>query len=1392
MTSTTQNIKRLYSNIYHLTLNHMRLTSLLRTVLLVSLLMGGPPMLIAQDRSPNNNVIYPDRAFVQNGGRVIDVTQPPYNAAGDGITDDTEAIVAAYNTIADSLREYGWQGTDNIASYLLYFPNGTYLVSNTLIHDGEINYDTAQFGTNTGPEGLARLRIVGQSRTNTIIRLADNSPGFEAGAEKEVISFQKKNVGDREGTNVPGSNQLSDITINTGSGNPGAIGVLYITANIGEISNVEIKSEDGQGFTGLDMPFFSEQGYYRDITIEGFDNGIRVVSPFATNPTLEYLTLRNQNSNGILVIDGSPSIRKLESINTVPAITMTADQAQVVLIDSELKGGSASNSAIDYQDTVSQLFVRNVQVTGYGSAIRKAGTDVVTGNVDEYVSNQVYTLFEGVEEKSLNLPVAESLLLEWEQDTAQWANVDDYTGTNDSERIQNAMNSGKPVVYFPKVKYNLTTEVTIPPSVRHINFMYTRPERAGASTQFVISEGSDEPLFMDHAQGRGILRQSAPRPVVMRNQNMEYAYTSDQPNELYLESVATVGDVSDFCPPSLTTWGRSVNNEIKTTSNFKVFGGTMWVLGYKTEGQQASFEVTDGGVLEVLGGFRNETVADEGLPIVINDSSTVSFVGYSNLGDPYEVVITETQSGITQRLLESDVPRRPFRNVFVPLYVGRAGATAPACLAPDQISAAPGLTDVQLFWQVRNDLVNSYEVRYRQLSTTTWLTATGSGDTTSTITGLTAGLNYEWQVRVKCGEGTSDWSSPGEFTTSVGAKNASTALTIDGALDEKEWEVSVAATKLANGTINNTLTFGVLWDETYLYVGANVLDDSLINDSDRVFQDDAVEVYLDVNNNGGAYDSTDNQLIKGYNDTTLLISRTLEETVLHEWAPVAGGYSVELAIPWAGLGVTPAAGLTIGFSIGADDDDDGGDRDGQQVWAGNASNFNNTSGFGDIILQGGGNTPTDTLSGVYKLLARHSGKALTVDLNEQTNGGFSDATADGVNVFQFGTNDDENRLWDVRPVADGYYQLISVYSGKALAVDLNEQTNGGFSNARANGVNVFQFGTNERSNRLWRIEEIDSGYYQLTNKFSGKVLDVFKSDTTDGANVQQWSPGGQANKQWQLVPVDTTALAQVGDCRLMTQDFPGAAQIVAVSEVSYADFSRNNSSYVVGIATGIREDGLAGAWEIHNDCSVKTIRRTGQGDNTTRLPNVRGLERNRGWNYLPDSISADGQYIFATAVNEGGFTHARGWTIAPGTTLAVRFQLGGPFYGRIFGVSSDIRCDDLLVETFAGNFFVTGCGDRCDNAARTAVAGVKSVTKPDSQGANPFRTYPNPASEQLTVEGSEDYQVTLYDLTGRMMLQHEHLSGNAELDIRHLRPGLYLVKLRDGGQREVRQRIVVE
>ncbi|MFZ5495361.1 MAG: sugar-binding protein [Verrucomicrobiota bacterium] len=202
-------------------------------------------------------------------------------------------------------------------------------------------------------------------------------------------------------------------------------------------------------------------------------------------------------------------------------------------------------------------------------------------------------------------------------------------------------------------------------------------------------------------------------------------------------------------------------------------------------------------------------------------------------------------------------------------------------------------------------------------------------------------------------------ASPASAAVVNALKNTST-ITVDGNLNESVWTASTftTTTRVVSGTGNNTVNFAVLWDATYLYVGIKVTDSQLFNDTANsgtplnVWRDDSAEVYIDANNNNGTtYDSFDRQFVKGYNDTALANIGSATG-VLHAWAAITGGYSVEMAIPWSNLGITPAGGTTtIGFDVGNNDDDNGGTtRESHLMWNGLDTNSSNTSQFGDCFL----------------------------------------------------------------------------------------------------------------------------------------------------------------------------------------------------------------------------------------------------------------------------------------------------------------------------------------------------------------------------------------------------------------------------------------------------------
>lgn len=245
---------------------------------------------------------------------------------------------------------------------------------------------------------------------------------------------------------------------------------------------------------------------------------------------------------------------------------------------------------------------------------------------------------------------------------------------------------------------------------------------------------------------------------------------------------------------------------------------------------------------------------------------------------------------------------------------------------------------------------------------------------------------------------------------SYSANNTLDPIIVDGALNESVWSTTAAVSETVLGTPNNTVTFGALWTNTYLYVSIRVLDSQLFNDTPNsgtpidVWVDDSVEVFIDANHNhattyeltGGASGlGYDRQFSKGYNDSALG-GKGSQTGVVYAWAPISGGYTIEIAIPWTNVNVTGVAGLQIGFDVAVNDDDDGGaTRESYVVWTGTSANSANTSAFGHLTLSAttvGGGVPEINVQGGSPLVSIPDGD-VSPSLEDHTDFGSADVTS---------------------------------------------------------------------------------------------------------------------------------------------------------------------------------------------------------------------------------------------------------------------------------------------------------------------------------------------------------------------------------------------------------------
>ncbi len=209
-------------------------------------------------------------------------------------------------------------------------------------------------------------------------------------------------------------------------------------------------------------------------------------------------------------------------------------------------------------------------------------------------------------------------------------------------------------------------------------------------------------------------------------------------------------------------------------------------------------------------------------------------------------------------------------------------------------------------------------------------------------------------------------------TSLVIAKKTLSTLTIDGNLTESVWTLDKTIAKTVSGTKNNTETFGILWDDSYLYIGVKVLDATIKTTNTNAYDNDGVEIYFDMNNNGGGFDASDRQWIKVFNSSNIWQkigtgtgAVTTTSTVISASKSITGGYTMEFAIPWTNFGITPSTAILYGFDIAIDDCDGGTTRSNQVVWMGDANNWQSLTNTGDLQLSSqtvGGNIVTQSIA----------------------------------------------------------------------------------------------------------------------------------------------------------------------------------------------------------------------------------------------------------------------------------------------------------------------------------------------------------------------------------------------------------------------------------------------
>lgn len=644
------------------------------------------------DRAPDIRVVYPESAFFHNGGRVIDVTQPPFNASGDGKTDDTKAIISAYDFVAlqskianDRIKRLGtYRGkrTPIADSYVIYFPEGEYLISDTLIYSFEA------FPWKTNPDGmqlgaLNKLRFIGENRENTIIRLRDNAPGFDGKEGKPVLTLGKILF-----NNVETSNVLAHLTIDTGKGNPGAIGYFHYGANVTHIEDVTIRSGDGQGVAGMAIYSSPTMGYHNDITIEGFQYGIHMTPYHMTHNSFEYLTLRDQNVVAISLQDATTSLRAVlvENANG-PALELLGDGSQAAIADSALNGSKKNKAKAAITAQKGSILAMDVTTRGYKRSLLTPSEKRSAPTIDRatypapigYPRTTKFSDYQRIE-------IADTPTPDLPTSGEDWAEVDHYIETlglspneDVSSAVQAALDSGKAHILFGKQQYYyLQSPVTVPAHVVRINGLFTNI-KGKKNVVFRIAEASQKPLIVENLDSYDtgpLINQEASRDVIISTvvcpSGLYKNANSENRTRLFLNNVAGAGKPEGIWK-NQDVWARWIDTEYPLGTNFDMENSNAWIFGYKTEKHQVSFSAREGSHLEVFGGVSNQFIQKQYLidgysphpTYLVEDSQAAVFACTNGPSTSeafgFKTLLTAKRDGEETNYEKDDAPARPGR-----------------------------------------------------------------------------------------------------------------------------------------------------------------------------------------------------------------------------------------------------------------------------------------------------------------------------------------------------------------------------------------------------------------------------------------------------------------------------------------------------------------------------------------------------------------------------------------------------------------------------------------------------------------------------------------------------------------------------------------------------------
>jgi hypothetical protein len=581
-------------------------------------------------------------------------------AVGDGIADDTPAIRRAIGELPPYDKTHPYE------TRIIYFPAGTYRVSDTILRkdaNGRFEPD---------------LVLIGESRDSTIIKLADNAPGYGDRAHPKAIIYTSSGLsftkdprdggrdylGKGEGNEAFG-NTVENLTVDAGSGNAGAVGIDFLANNAGAVRNVTIKAE-GEAAVGLSMTRrWPGPALISGVSISGFDIGIDVAWT-ELSATLENVRIAGSRRYGLRNASNIVSFHDLE-IDTTDGygLANTGADGLIVGIGSHISGHGTdavlNQGSVNFKDVVADNFTTADSVT------IDRRLDGVFRSGDK-ISNPKWRL------PILSPPVPPGVPAD------RWTNVQRF-GAIPDERVDStaafvaAFRSDAAVVYIPTGRYSVRGSIPVGDAVERIEGMFSiiNTGSDGSSKDpsyplFIDSPTRKTPLFIrrltveKHGNMSAIIEHRSRTPFIMSDiVGLWGAALLNRPAEggpVFADNTAA-GYIR--LAGSAGVWLRQLNTEgprVRIVND----GAPLWVLGAKSEQTNTLVENLKGAESEIVGGFVYRGFGrDKQMPLFVNRDGRLvaSYAEESFRPDAIYSVHLDSNVGGTSKVIGAEaLPRR--------------------------------------------------------------------------------------------------------------------------------------------------------------------------------------------------------------------------------------------------------------------------------------------------------------------------------------------------------------------------------------------------------------------------------------------------------------------------------------------------------------------------------------------------------------------------------------------------------------------------------------------------------------------------------------------------------------------------------------------------------------